>query len=75
MNINEKVLNGINKEVDVMNVKIDEDKIGDLIEKDGYFKAYHMNKKKWITILLDETLQDSQIMALIDESYKLINKL
>lgn len=29
-----------------------------------------MNKKSWITIILDDTLQDETIIKLIDISYK-----
>ena len=36
-----------------------------------FYKAYHMNKKKWISIILDETLSDEDIFKYIDESYQL----
>ncbi len=29
-----------------------------------------MNKKQWISILLDETLSDEDIMSLVDQSYQ-----
>ncbi len=32
-----------------------------------------MNKKSWITIVLNDTLDDSMIKKLIDESYNIIN--
>lgn len=32
-----------------------------------------MNKKNWLTIILDDTITDSQIFNLIDDSYNLIN--
>lgn len=31
-----------------------------------------MNKESWITILLDDTIKDEEIMAYIEESYKFI---
>ena len=30
-----------------------------------------MNKKKWITIILDNTIEDEEIIAYIKESYNL----
>ena len=55
--------------MEILNVKLDKHKISNLINKDGLYTAYHMNKKSWITIVLDETLSDDFIMELIDESY------
>lgn len=39
--------------VDVMNVKCDPILVGSLRMKNGFLPAYHMNKDKWISILLD----------------------
>lgn len=55
--------------VEVMNVKLDKDKIPELHKRKGFYPAYHMNKKYWITMTLDETLSDEEIMKLIDESH------
>ena len=75
MNINKSVLKEKdNKQIDILNVKTDEKIIEKLIKEKGYYKAYHMNKKNWITIALDETLKDSVIEKLIDSSYNEINE-
>ncbi|MCR8657714.1 MmcQ/YjbR family DNA-binding protein [Paenibacillus endoradicis] len=38
--------------------------------------GYHMNKKHWNTITMDDSLQESDIFAMIDHSYDLVvNKL
>ena len=55
--------------IDVINLKLDEDEISELCKKKGYYPAYHMNKKSWITITLDDTLKDDVILSLIDESH------
>lgn len=55
--------------IDVLNVKIDEEKVKRLIEEDYFYPAYHMNKKYWISIILDNSICDEQIMELINESY------
>ena len=56
--------------IDILNVKLDEEKIKKLLCQKGFYKAYHMNKEKWITITLDETLSDKEIMEYVSESYK-----
>ena len=58
-----------NRMVEVMNVKLPPEKINKLLEKEGYYKAYHMNKKHWITFILDDSLEDDEIMNLIEISY------
>ena len=57
--------------IDILDVKCEPMLIGSLIEKDGYFRAYHMNKEKWITIILDGTVPNEEIFGLIDLSYEL----
>lgn len=70
MNIDKsKLIKKEKGEVDVINLKLDKDEITELIQKKGYYPAYHMNKKNWITLILDETLTDLTIMGHIDESY------
>ena len=41
---------------------------------DSVVPAYHMNKKHWISILLDRTVQITQVEKLLDESYQLVTK-
>lgn len=57
------------KEVEVINVKVDSDKIKDILAQRGYYPAFHMNKKCWVSIILDDTLGDAEIQKLIDDSY------
>lgn len=58
-----------NNFVEVINLKLDKDKIPKLLRKDGFYPAWHMNKKYWITITLDETLSDGEILNFVEESY------
>lgn len=59
-------------EVAILNVKQDFQKIPDLLKKKGFYPAYHMNKKNWVTIILDDTLSDTEIMQYVKTSYRLI---
>ena len=60
--------------IEIINLKLDEDMIKELIKMDGFYMAYHMNKKSWISIILDNTLDNEIIYSLIDQSYNNVNK-
>lgn len=49
------------------------EKIRSLIDNNHYFSAYHMNKKYWITVLLDNILEIDQVKTFLDERYQLVN--
>ena len=55
--------------VDILNVKCDPIMMGALRGKPGFCPAYHMNKDKWITILLDGSADKTDITALLVMSY------
>lgn len=69
MNINQIKLGKEDKEVEILNVKLEESKIQELLKLPGFVKAYHMNHKKWVSIILDDTLEDQQIMEYIEKSH------
>ena len=60
--------------IEVMNVKLSAKTLEKMLKLKGFYPAYHMNKKYWITIALDETVKDEVIMELIEESYGLVSK-
>ena len=55
----------------VMNVKVPNEEIEKLTKQPGIVPAYHMNKKYWISILLDGSVSQEQIKELLDISYNL----
>lgn len=57
--------------IEVIDVKCNPEMIGLLQTSKGYLPAYHMNKSKWITILLDGSVPFDNIRQLIDESFHL----
>ena len=74
MNISkDKVVKKDTGNVDVINLKLDSE-VNDYLKIKGIYPAYHMNKKYWITITLDDTLKDSEIFNLVIKSYDNINK-
>jgi len=57
--------------IEVLDIKLEPDEIQELLLQPNFYPAYHMNKKSWITIILDESVSDDIIMELIDKSYQL----
>ncbi len=60
-----------NGNADVLNIKCDPLIMGSLRGKPGFLPAYHMNKDKWITILLDGTAKQEDIIPLLEMSYRM----
>lgn len=73
MNIDKSKIDKDTGEVEIINIKAEESTIKTLIKNRGFYEAYHMNKKNWLTIVLDDTIRDEEIIKLIDESYNLIS--
>lgn len=70
MNIDKSKLNkNLSGEVEIINVKVDSSKITELMLKKGFYPSYHMNKKNWISIVLDETVPDNEIIEMIKKSH------
>lgn len=59
--------------IEVINLKAEDTEQEKLICENGIYPAWHMNKKKWISVLLDDTLKDDRIFALIRESRNLVS--
>lgn len=60
--------------VEIINVKVKGEDVPSLLQKEGIYPAYHMNKKYWISIVLDDTIKDKEVYELLDESYYLVEK-
>lgn len=58
-------------DVDLLDIKVQPEKIGSLLEQQGFVPAYHMNKDHWISIVLDGSVGETLIHKLLDESYNL----
>lgn len=57
--------------IDILNVKCDPVMIGSLRMREGFYPAYHMNKDKWITILMDRPELNQITKDLLSISYEL----
>lgn len=74
LSINQNKLGKEDKEVEIINVKLEKDKVEVLIEEMGFYPGYHMNKKYWVSIILDDTIDDERVMRYVMESYQSTRK-
>lgn len=57
--------------IEVIDLRYQKEKIENIVDNKKIFPGYHMNKKSWITIKLDNSLDTKAICDLIDNSYNL----
>ena len=60
--------------VEVVDLRFDVDELPSKIDNKSFFAGYHMNKKHWITILLDGSVPLDEIIGYVDKSYDLAKK-
>ena len=58
--------------VEAVNIK--HDQVTDLLSKRGIYPAFHMNKRYWLSLALDDTLSDEMVLELIERSWNLTVK-
>ena len=57
--------------VDIIDLKILPENIEKIVDNEKYFLGYHMNKKHWFTIILDDSVPIEEIFKFIDISYSI----
>ena len=58
--------------VEAVNIK--HDQVADLLSQKGIYPAFHMNKRYWLSVALDDTLSDEMALKLIERSWNLTVK-
>ena len=61
---------GGEERIDVMNVKLDPALAVSLREREGILPAYHMNKERWVSVLLNGSVPMPLACALMDMSFE-----
>ena len=59
--------------VEVVNLKVDPADMEALLALPGVYPSYHMSKKSWISVVLDDALPDEQVWELVARSRHLAN--
>ena len=60
--------------VELVDLRAPFDDVPKLLKQPNIYPAYHMNKKHWITIILDGSMPLDEIYKFIDRSYELAKK-
>ena len=60
--------------IEILDLRIKSDELEEILDERRYFFGYHMNKKNWLTICLNETVPLEEICTRIDASYELAKK-
>lgn len=55
--------------VDILNLRLDPKLVATLRVREGFRPAWHMNRNKWVTVLLDGSVDGKELRELIDKSY------
>ena len=58
--------------VEAVNLK--HDQVADLLSQNGIYPAFHMNKRYWISLPLDDSLSDKELLELVEKSWNLTLK-
>ena len=58
--------------VEAVNLK--HDQVADLLSQKGIYPAFHMNKRYWISLTLDDSLSDDDVLDLLEISWNLTLK-
>ncbi|MDD3184406.1 MAG: MmcQ/YjbR family DNA-binding protein [Anaerostipes sp.] len=57
--------------VEIIDLRILTEDLEHLLSKENYYSGWHMNKKHWYTMILDNSISDDEICRRIDNSYQL----
>ena len=60
--------------VEIVDLRAEQEVVNSLVERRGFAPAWHMNKKSWITVILDGSVELSTIVDMLDISRNLAAK-
>ncbi len=62
------------KLVEIIDLRMDAANRETILSREGYYPGWHMNKKSWYTLVLDDGISDEELQLRITESYELAKK-
>lgn len=60
-----------NEKIEIIDLRCKPEELKNIIDGKKYFAGYHMNKKYWLTVCLDGSVDLQEIFSRIDDSYLL----
>lgn len=61
-------------ELEIINLRIEPEELDRIVDGVKYFRGWHMNKRTWLTLRLDDALTDEELCARLSTSYQLAKK-
>ena len=58
----------LQKKIEIINLKVKTSEMTKLLGHPGIYPSYHMSKKSWISLVLDDTVSDELLFSLVDTS-------
>ncbi len=62
------------KLIEIANLHGSPENVSALLQRKQFFPAWHMNKKTWFTVILDGSVDNGELFALVEESRRLATK-
>ncbi len=62
----------LEQKIEIINIKVSPKDLPQLLEISGIYPSYHMSKKSWVSLVLDETISDDLLFFLVDNSRALV---
>lgn len=63
-----------NEKAEIIDLRIKPELMAATLTKENFYPGWHMNKKHWYTIILNGLTADDELLARLDESYRLAAK-
>ena len=60
--------------IEIIDLRIQPERMEELLAQEHYYPGWHMNKKHWFTVILDDGVTDQELCRRIDESYALAGR-
>ena len=59
-------------EIEILNIRVGD--VSSYLENKGVYEAYYMSKKYWISVILNDTISDEELLDWISISYQSTKK-
>ena len=57
------------EELEILNVRVEPEDLNRLVDGEKYFRGWHMNKRSWLTLRLDDALTDAEVFERLEKSF------
>ncbi len=58
--------------VEILDVRVEKDSVQNFVDNKRFFPGWHLNKRTWLTVLLDGSVSNDEIARLLDKAFDLV---